>query len=201
MGEKRILKPWTEDEDILIRQGEVPEGRTYNQAATHAYRLGVPWAKLRRAGATAKRWWTDDEKKKLAEGHTLPEGRTLEACRQATRLFNIPVKLPEPTKEDVIRIMHGARSPWPPATLRRLARKYGIAMRPAIVKNGDASGLAAGIIYTRKIYMASPMTRAEYAWLLHASGKSFRDIGIMLGVSKTRACAEVERFASKLAKE
>ena len=198
MGAKRTLKPWTPDEDALVRKGEVPPGRTYNQAATYAYRKGIPWKKLRHESVTAKRWWSKPDKEALRKG-LLPEGRTLDACRQAKRLFNIDGPIKEPTKEEVIRALNGESSPWPLAPLRRLARKYGLALSPAVARNSCVADLAKGTIYTRKVFLMSPMTRAEHAWLLYKSGKSLADIGKLLGVSKTRICADVARFEKKIA--
>lgn len=89
-------KRWTEPEIACVRRGDVPEGRTYLQAASYAHKHNIPWKELRRD--RGEWWWRPDEDELLHKGG-IPEGRTWEAIRQHKDRIGIP-RDASPTYED-----------------------------------------------------------------------------------------------------
>lgn len=80
-------KRWTEDEIACVRVGQVPEGRTYLQAASYAHKHDIPWKELRRG--VCKWWWRPDEEEMLLKGE-VPPNRSWEGIRQHKEKMGIP---------------------------------------------------------------------------------------------------------------
>lgn len=193
---KREYKKWTEAEDSLVRQGKLPEGRTYAQCASHAHAQGIDWAAVRMEANF--HYWTAHELDQLREGK-IPQGRTVEACRQARRLYGIecpPFSMP--SEKDLDAIILGQSTTWPARAIVRACKYYGKPV-PAQYLYGTAShrrlqNLISGGSYTRKQFLSGDVSDPERAWLLFQSGKSYPAIGKILNISKTRAYKLVEEF-------
>jgi len=80
-------KRWVAPEIAEVRQGRVPEGRTYLQAASYAHKHGIPWKELRRN--TCQWFWTAAEDAALLAGNIVPN-RSWESIRQHKEVLGIP---------------------------------------------------------------------------------------------------------------
>jgi hypothetical protein len=80
-------KRWLGPEIEAVKQGIVPEGRTYLQAASYAHKHGIPWKELRKN--TCNWWWTPAEDNILLAGKIVPN-RSWESIRQHKEKLGIP---------------------------------------------------------------------------------------------------------------
>ena len=78
---------WLDTEIAAVMRGEVPEGRTYLQAASYAHKHNIPWKELRKA--TCQWWWTESEDIALRAGKVVPN-RSWESIRQHKEALGIP---------------------------------------------------------------------------------------------------------------
>ena len=78
---------WLDTEILKVKQGEVPEGRTYLQAASYAHKHNIPWKELRKN--TCNWWWTEAEDAILLDGKIVPN-RSWESIRQHKEKLGIP---------------------------------------------------------------------------------------------------------------
>lgn len=78
---------WLDTEIAAVMRGEVPEGRTYLQAASYAHKHNIPWKELRKA--TCQWWWTESEDIALRAGKIAPN-RSWESIRQHKEALGIP---------------------------------------------------------------------------------------------------------------
>lgn len=193
------LKRWTPEEKAAVAQGQVPEGRTYAQAAAYAHAHGIAWKELR---APTNAWyWSEEEKDMLARGE-IPPGRTEAACRQARRAFGIKAKpLRQLTREE-LRAAAAGRGTIPIRELERRCHKEGLAVLVDSLPDDSrrrlrAEALAQGKSYVRKQFLSGPMSRGEYIWLMHESGISYSEIGRRLGITGTRAQSLASAYESK----
>lgn len=80
-------KRWLADEIEAVKRGEVPEGRTYLQAASYAHKHNIPWKELRQK--TCKWWWRPEEDAAILAGQIVPN-RSWEAIRLHKREMGLP---------------------------------------------------------------------------------------------------------------
>lgn len=80
-------KKWQPAEIEAVKQGLVPEGRTYLQAASYAHKHDIPWKELRKAICT---WWWRPEEEELLRKGMVPPNRTWESIRQHKEKMGIP---------------------------------------------------------------------------------------------------------------
>lgn len=78
---------WTDTEKKCVECGDVPEGRTYLQAASYAHKHGIPWKELRKG--KCKWFWSPTEDAALLAGNVVPD-RSWESIRQHKELLGIP---------------------------------------------------------------------------------------------------------------
>ncbi len=78
---------WLDTEILEVQRGNVPEGRTYLQAASYAHKHNIPWKELRKN--TCKWWWTPAEDAVLMSGNIVPN-RSWESIRQHKEALGIP---------------------------------------------------------------------------------------------------------------
>lgn len=192
------MKNWTDDEIKAVREGNVPEGRTYAQAAAYAHAHGIPWKELR---AKKSKWfWSDTEKEMLAHDE-VPPGRTEAACIQARRIFGIKVEKSKPYSRDEVREAAAGRGAIPERKLERLCKQMGVSLLvDKLPKDSKrrlrAEALAKGQSYVRKQFL-KPMTRGEFVWLMHESGLSYHEIGRRLSITGTRAQSLAAAYEDK----
>lgn len=80
-------KRWIKSEIDKVKQGEVPAGRTYLQAASYAHKHNIPWKELRRK--VCAWWWREDEVAMVAKGKIVPN-RSWESIRKQKDKMGIP---------------------------------------------------------------------------------------------------------------
>lgn len=78
---------WTADEITAVKQGDVPEGRTYLQAASYAHKHNIPWKELRKTKCDW--WWRPEEDAVILKGGIVPN-RSWEAIRRHKEKLGIP---------------------------------------------------------------------------------------------------------------
>lgn len=78
---------WTDDEINAVKQGDVPEGRTYLQAASYAHKHNIPWKELRKSKCDW--WWRPEEDTVILKGGIVPN-RSWEAIRRHKEKLGIP---------------------------------------------------------------------------------------------------------------
>lgn len=98
-------KKWEDWEIEKVKEGDVPDGRTYLQAASYAYVHGIPWKKLR--ASVCKWWWKPEEEEILKKGE-VPPNRSWHAIRLHKKKLGIPNDA-RPIREDylIARRMNG----------------------------------------------------------------------------------------------
>ncbi len=94
---------WVVEDIALVKQGIVPEGRTYIQAASYAHKHGIPWKELRRK--VCDWWWRPEEEDKLRNG-IVPPNRSWQAIRQRKNKLGIPSSA-APVREDFDKLNNG----------------------------------------------------------------------------------------------
>lgn len=94
---------WVAEDIALVKQGIVPEGRTYIQAASYAHKHGIPWKELRRK--VCAWWWRPEEEDKLRNG-IIPPNRSWQAIRQRKNKLGIPSSA-APVREDFDKLNNG----------------------------------------------------------------------------------------------
>jgi len=94
---------WVAEDIALVKQGIVPEGRTYIQAASYAHKHGIPWKELRRK--VCDWWWRPEEEDKLRNG-IVPPNRSWQAIRQRKNKLGIPSSA-APVREDFDKLNNG----------------------------------------------------------------------------------------------
>lgn len=192
-------RKWQKEDIELVKQGKVPEGRSYAQAAAYAHAHGIAWGKLR---AKDNKWyWKPEEKEMLARGE-IPPGRSEAACVQARRLFKIKVQPIRKFSRDELRAAARGRGTIPERQLERMCKDEGLALPVNRLPKDSrrrmrAEALAEGQTYVRKQFLHGPMSRGEYIWLMHESGLSYHEIGRRLGITGTRAQSLASAYESK----
>ena len=75
---KRGYRYWTEPEIEMLRNGQIPAGRTYSQCCSKADAMGIPKPAFPELTSGRTRW-TPEEIDALKNGK-VPPGRTVSAC-------------------------------------------------------------------------------------------------------------------------
>lgn len=78
---------WKAEEIAAVMEGDVPDGRTYLQAASYAHKHNIPWKELRKN--KCKWWWRPEEDIILRRGDIVPN-RSWESIRQHKEILGIP---------------------------------------------------------------------------------------------------------------